>query len=338
MLPNYPPCLSPADLSDTPSPAWDIQNQVVCDRLLRLRIEERKQALYQLLADTQHNWEEAFYISLSRSFGFHTNSRPMEQLARQTPLSYLNKHRDSLFQLTALLLGQAGLLPDTPSTQAGQQSYTSPTQDTQQLYGAPTQAAQQLYKEYTFLQKKFSLTPIDATQWRRAGVSPDVRIRQLAQLLHKSEFLFSRLMDATSPDKMAELLTLTPSHPQAAPSTPTQHPTTETPLTPSQSPTDNQFPAPPPIGRSSIEKILLNVVFPYQYAYHHYRNQPERAEQALSLYRLLPAEDNQIVRRWRQAGQIVLTAADSQALLQLTTAHCTPTRCARCLSPSPTLL
>lgn len=316
MLPNYPPCLSPADLSDTSSPAWDIQNQVVCDRLLRLRIEERKQALYQLLADTQHNWEEAFYISLSRAFGFHTNSRPMEQLARQTPLPYLNKHRDSLFQLTALLLGQAGLLTETDSNKA----------------------AQQLYKEYTFLQKKFSLTPIDATQWRRAGVSPDVRIRQLAQLLHQSEFLFSRLMDATSPDKMAELLTLTPSHPQAVPDLTTQPPTTETPLTPSQSPTDNQFPAPPPIGRSSIEKILLNVVFPYQYAYHHYRNQPERAEQALSLYRLLPAEDNQIVRRWRQAGQIVLTAADSQALLQLTTAHCAPTRCARCLSPTPTLL
>ncbi len=287
MSTNYPPCLSQTHLSGENSASWDIQNRALCSLLLRQRIEERSQSIYSLLADTQHNWEEAFYISLARSFGFHTNSRPMEQLARHTPLSYLNKHRDSLFQLTALLLGQAGLLSDEN----------------------PTQEGQSLYKEYAFLQKKFSLTAIDATQWRRAGVAPDVRIRQLALLLHQTEFLFSQLMEEKDIEKMVKLLSPPPS--AIAPAA--------------------KLSMPQPVGRGSVEKVLLNVVFPYQYAYHRYRNQTEQAERALSFYEMLPAEDNGIIRQWQQAGQIVLTAANSQALLQLTATQCTPKQCEQCL-------
>lgn len=287
MSTNTPPCLSQPHLyGENPTP-WDIQNRALCSLLLRQRIEERSQAIYGLLADTQHNWEEAFYISLARSFGFHTNSRPMELLARHTPLAYLNKHRDSLFQLTALLLGQAGLLTgeDTP------------------------QEEQSLYKEYTFLQKKFSLTTIDTTLWRRAGVAPDVRIRQLALLLHQTEFLFSQLMEEKDIEKMVTLLSPPASAQDTVPN----------------------LSMPQPVGRGSVEKVLLNVVFPYQYAYHRYRNQTEQAEQALSFYEKLPAESNGIIRQWQQAGQIVLTAADSQALLQLTATQCTPKQCAQCL-------
>ncbi len=287
MSTNYPPCLTRAPLCGEHPTPWDIQNRTLCSLLLRQRIEERCQAIHSLLADTQHNWEEAFYISLARSFGFHTNSRPMELLARHTPLSYLNKHRDSLFQLTALLLGQAGLLTDDDATTEGQS----------------------LYREYIFLQKKFGLTAIDAALWRRAGVAPDIRIRQLALLLHQTEFLFSQLMEETNIEKMVSLLSLSSS---------------------AQNP-EQRLTIPEPTGRSSVEKLLLNVVFPYQYAYHRYRNQAERAEQALSFYDMLPAEDNRIVRQWQQAGQIVLTAADSQALLQLTAAQCTPKQCTQCL-------
>ena len=72
----------------------------------------KKASIDRLLEITKNSWEHALYISLARNFGFHTNSLPFEQLAINTPLSYLQKHRNSLFQLTALLMGQANLIKE----------------------------------------------------------------------------------------------------------------------------------------------------------------------------------------------------------------------------------
>ena len=82
-----------------------------------------------LLEITKGSWEHALYISMARNFGFHTNSVPFEELAINTPLSYLQKHKNNLFQLTALLMGQAGLI-------------------------APEE--KELQKEYDFLRSKFT--------------------------------------------------------------------------------------------------------------------------------------------------------------------------------------
>lgn len=85
--------------------------------LLRKRLDCKRASIERLLEITNGSWEHALYISLARNFGFHTNSVPFEQLAINTPLSYLQKHRNSLFQLTAILLGQAGFLEsDTDQT------------------------------------------------------------------------------------------------------------------------------------------------------------------------------------------------------------------------------
>ena len=75
--------------------------------LLLKRLACKIQSINQILAITQQSWAHAFYISLAHNFGFHTNGIPFETLAIQTPLSYLLKHRDSLFQITAILLGQS---------------------------------------------------------------------------------------------------------------------------------------------------------------------------------------------------------------------------------------
>ena len=75
-----------------------------------MRMDCKKEAIEQLLNITQNSWEPAFYITLAHNFGFHINGVAFEQLAIQTPLSCLQKHKNSLFQLTAILLGQSGLL------------------------------------------------------------------------------------------------------------------------------------------------------------------------------------------------------------------------------------
>ena len=253
--------------------------------LLEKRLECKYQSIKQLLDITQQSWIHAFYISLAHNFGFHTNSMPFEALALATPLSCLQKHRNSLFQLTAILLGQAGLLEP----------------------GARNQE-QGLWEEYCFLQKKFSLTPIDASMWKKMRMrpqnTPEVRIRQFAYLIYQSEFLFTQLMEATTTDKMAKLLSLEYGDEEVY----------------------TRVQRPLPIGRSSIDILLINTVIPYKYAY----AQSKRIEDAIEWLENIKKEDNTIIRQWTTLGQEIHSAADTQALIHLYQHYCQPHRCFNC--------
>ena len=237
--------------------------------LLRKRLECKRASIMRLLEITKGSWEHALYISLARNFGFHTNSLPFEQLAINTPLSYLQKHRNSLFQLTALLMGQAGLIDE-----------------------------QTMQKEYDFLRIKFNLTPMDSTIWKHARLrpqnSPELRIRQFAQLLYQSENLLSKILDSDDLNSLHQLFAVDK------------------------------------MGGSSIDILLINTVIPYKYAYALHRNNPLEAEQAMSLMELIAPENNTIIRQWRVLGQAVRNAADTQALLHLYQNYCQHHECINC--------
>ncbi len=259
--------------------------------LLKKRLDCKQQSVKRLLDITHNSWEHAFYITLAHNFGFHTNGIPFETMAIQTPLACLQKHRNSLFQLTAILLGQSGLL--TPDT-------------------AQSDEEQRLLREYLFLQKKFSLTPIDGYLWKKARMRPqtfpEVRIRQFAQLLHQSEFLFSKLMEEQDLEQLVSLFALQP---------------------PAQD-TTRHITLPPAIGRSSVDVLLINTVVPYKYAHALARNDTRAAGYALSLMERIAPENNNIVRQWRILGQQVQSAADTQALIHLYQNYCQSSRCMNC--------
>ena len=236
--------------------------------LLLKRLECKRASIERLLDITKGSWEHALYISLARNFGFHTNSLPFEQLAINTPLSYLQKHRNSLFQLTAILMGQAGLI--------GEQE-------------------KELQKEYAFMQAKFGLTPMDASIWKHGKIhpqnSPELRIRQFAELLYKSEHLLSKILDTDDLKKLEELFEVDK------------------------------------LGKSSVDILLINTVIPYKYAYAKHRT---GNFDAYSVMAKIPAENNTIVRQWRVLGQQIHNAADTQALLHLYQNYCQHHECINC--------
>ena len=238
--------------------------------LLRKRFECKRASIERLLTITKGSWEHALYISLARNFGFHTNSVPFEELAINTPLAYLQKHRNNLFQLTALLMGQAGLIADDEA----------------------------MAKEYDFLRTKFGLTPLDASVWKNARLrpqnSPELRIRQFAQLLYQSEALLSKILDTDDLKALVALFDV-------------EH-----------------------MGKSSIDILLINTVLPYKYAYALHRNDTVQAEHALMLMDRIAPENNTIIRQWRVLGQQVTSAADAQALLHLYQNYCQHHECINC--------
>ena len=152
------------------------------------RFEQKTQRIQAQLTQSKGDWEQAFFLTLARNFGFGTNSDAFEQWAQTIPLQAVNKHRDNLFQIEAIFFGQAGLLQELPSDD----------------YSA------QLTREYAYLAHKFELQPSEHLRWKmlrmRPGNFPHVRIAQLANLYHRSQGMLSQLLLASTVKELRDLL------------------------------------------------------------------------------------------------------------------------------------
>lgn len=265
--------------------------------LLQERMSKKTDAIGQLLALSHNHWEEAFYVTLAHNFGFHTNGLPFEMMARQTPLAYLLKHRDNLFQIEAMLFGQAGLLAEQTATD----SYT-----------------RSLLQEYRFLQTKFGLMPIEGSLWKmlrmRPTNFPHVRIAQFAALLHQSEALFSKAVDTDDLSLLRGLFAVRAS----------DYWTTHYRFGAVCTEEEKR------LGRSAVDVLIINSVVPYQYAYAKAQGQVDKQNAALDLLQRIPAESNSVVQQWKILGLTVRSAADSQTYLQLYQNYCLEHRCTAC--------
>ncbi len=257
--------------------------------LLNRRLQKKTEAIDMLLRQSHNDWEEALYITLAHNFGFHTNGLPFEMVARQTPLAYLRKHRDNLFQLEAFMLGQANLLS------RGEGEYF-----------------RKLQAEYAFLQKKFSLQPVDGALWKmgrmRPQNSPIVRLMQFAALMQQSEGLFAKVIQTSDVGELRELFAVRVSDEFAAGIGSKAY----------------------AIGKSSIDILLINTVVPYKFAYGKAHNNLRLQEEALAILHVLSAEKNHIIEQWKLLGLRAKNAADSQALIHLYQDYCVTHRCFQC--------
>ena len=155
------------------------------------RFEQKACVISQRLERCNHHWEDVFFITLARNFGFGLNGDAFEAWANRLPFRAVDKHRDSLFQVEAFFLGQAGLLEEV-SAEANDYYLI-------------------LQKEFRYLQHKFELpAPMSVEQWRFLRLRPDnfphVRLAQLACLYHKEQSLFSRVMEAETLEAVKKIL------------------------------------------------------------------------------------------------------------------------------------
>lgn len=263
------------------------------------RLEQKTAAINTRLQQTQHHWEDVFFITLSRNFGFGVNGDTFEWWASHLPFRAADKHRDNLFQLEALFLGTAGLL-------------------SQQLPGNDPYY-EQLQREYAYLSHKFELdTTPPCPAWRmlrlRPNNFPHLRLAQLASLYHYEQSLFSRVMEATTPDEARLLFTVKPS---------------------AYWETHYHFARTSPriskqLSKNSLDLILINTVVPFLYAYGMYKGSEALCERAIRFLESLKPEANYVTRMWEEAGLKAENAADSQALIQLQCGYCDKKECLRC--------
>ncbi len=292
----YPPCYRIIPHVDAlTSHAW-------LSRLTVERLEEKMRRVEGYLERTGGDWERAFFITLSRSFGFGTNADAFEQWAATIRPTEIGRHRDDLRQVEAFFFGQAGLLDDA----------LVPPERRDDYYEG-------LKREYAFLRHKFGLEPIAARSWRfgrlRPQNFPHVRLSQLARLYHEGRVSFSRLLEARDAVGLRDLFRIGV----------TDYWRTRYTFGGEEGTAGDKV-----LQNASLNLILINAVSPLLFAYGRSRMDEALAERAFLLLEDLPAERNYITRSWERAGLTVTHAADSQALIRLRTHYCDRKDCLRC--------
>ncbi len=244
------------------------------------------------------SWEDVCYVMLARTLGFGLNSDALERLARRTPLRLLRKHSDSLLQLEALLLGQAGLL-------AG-------------LTAATDRYVEQVQREYAFLANKFSLQPMEREAWKLFRIRPQGfphrRIALLAHFVHDGFNLMHRILEAQGEKQLRELFQVELTGYWE------RHYTLG-----KETPTSTRA-----LSNASIDIVLINLVAPFYYAYGELTGDCQMTDRAIGLLESLRPEQNAIVTAFVHAGVRCDDALTSQALLQLRKAYCDARKCIYC--------
>jgi len=297
---QYPPCyqIIPS-LSALKVHSW-------MSALQTERLEQKTETIRQRAERMGGSWEDAYFATLARNFGFGINGDAFEQWAAHVPQQMVGKHRDDLFQVEAIFLGQAGLL--------SQQSIPP-----RHVEAALSEGYfERLRKEYLYLAHKFGLQPMDFATWRflrlRPQNFPHIRIAQLARLYHERRSGLSVLLECETVEQIEHLLTTSV----------TPYWETHYVFGAESKPSRKQ------LSKASLQLLVINTAIPMLFAVGRHRQKEELCDRAFDMLEQLKAEQNNIIRLWQECGLEVKTAGDSQALIQLKREYCDRRDCLRC--------
>lgn len=297
---KYPPCYNIIpSLSRLTVHSW-------MSALQTERLEQKTEAIVRRVAACDGSWESGYFVTLARNFGFGVNKEAFEQWAKSIPLHAVDHHRDSLFQIEAIFMGQAGLLnpeclPASHRQEALQDDY----------FG-------RLRSEYAYLAHKFSLTPIDGKAWRFLRLRPQnfpyIRISQLANLYFERRGSLSQLVACETLKEAARQLQT-----HVSPYWETHYTFGHT-----SAKTTKE------LSKQSQNLLMINTCVPVLFAYGRHQGNEKLCDRAFDFLDELKAEANSVVRMWQDVGLEVQNAGDSQALLQLKKEYCDRKYCLRC--------
>ena len=265
------------------------------ERLLAERLTRKAVKIHELLNQNNAHWEETFWWLLARSFGTKVNSDAFEAIARSVSIAVLARHKNSIHQLEALLLGQANLLNEK----------------------FEDEYPKMLQREYQFLKTKYNLVPIGIPVHflrMRPGNFPTIRLAQLAMLITQSTHLFSKTLEADKVKDIEGWLNCSANdfwhyhyhfHLQS------------------------KFKK-KRLGKSTIATIIINTVIPSLFAYGLYYNNEQQKHKAVSWLEQISTENNSVLSGFAQLSVISKTAYDSQALIELKNEYCIKKRCLEC--------
>jgi hypothetical protein len=265
------------------------------ERLFFERLERKSKPIYDLLEQTNQDWEAVLFCLLAKNFGLNTNGETFFNIAQSIPFSIIRKESFEVENLEALLLGSAGLLD---------------------LEKEDTYFKDLKFRYYYLLHKyKTAKKWIEPVQFfkHRPDNFPTIRLSQLANLYHKQQNLFSKINTSKSLENIYEVFHVSAStywqnHYQFD----------------KESPKKSKM-----LSKSFIDLILINTLIPIQFAFAKSQGK-EISEELIQLINEVAPEKNSIIEKFSSFGLKTKTAFETQSLLQLKNEYCNKSRCLEC--------
>lgn len=258
------------------------------------KLDEKSQEFEKSLEFHKNDFEAVLFHSLSYSFGLKVNASIFRLIAESVDFRVINRIRQNESQLEALLFGISGWLED------------------------PKDGQMMIWKrEFDFLRKKFSIPNLKFYPKflrLRPPNFPTVRLSQLADLYHRHQNLFSKIIKADHINELYDVFA-----PVKASEYWDFH---------FNFGTLSKF-QPKTLSRDFIELVILNTVLPLKYTYHKYHRE-EITDEILEFYRNTPAEKNSIISGWKKMDLNVKNALESQSLIYHYKTSCEEKNCLNC--------
>lgn len=259
------------------------------------RMETRFQWLHEKLEINKGGWKDLYLQVFFRAFGFGKNQGNFDMLAQTIPYVAVEKHCNNLFQLESLIFGQAGLIPDR-DVDAYQKALKS---------------------EFEFLKNKYDLQKNFGIVWRsrrtRPNNQPVFRLAQLAAWIHGNPDFFGQILNVGLTRSKLPSQSLVSSY-------------WKTHLDFGRLGTLSQT----SLSEGVLNLLHINAVLPLNAYYFSCHNRNHAQQDWMEVLEDLPAENNYVIKLWKDAGFRVPNAFYSQAFLMIYKNYCSQRQCLRC--------
>ncbi|MFD2941268.1 DUF2851 family protein [Flavobacterium notoginsengisoli] len=299
IIANYNALISPKTWISCEKQIKDIDDFVFKswqERLFFERLERKSSFIYQLLEETNRDWEAVLFCLLAKNFGLNTNGTSFLQIAKSIPFSIIRKESFEIENLEALFFGSASLL----------------NAEKEDVY------FKDLKFRYFYLMHKYQMerTFVEPVQFfkLRPDNFPTIRLAQLASLFHKTQNLFSKVNNLKSLESVYNLFNVSASdywknHYQFDKESPKKAKS---------------------LSKSFLDLIVINTIIPIQFAYSSTLGQPI-TEDLIDFMNEVAPEKNAITDKFISFGIQSKNAFESQTLLELKNEYCNHKACLKCV-------
>jgi len=266
------------------------------ERMAIERLSEKTDRIERLYSANNSDLTQTFYTLVLRNFGFKVNALPFELLTKLLPAALLLRHSNNVFQLESLLLGMAGMLDEQYA-----EKYI-----------------RDLQNEFMFMKEKYQLVPLKRELFKfsklRPANFPDLRLAQFATLVHKAPELFTDPQRFSDLNALKRVLGIKPKgywqrHYTIGGKTANK---------------DLSF------GDDSVENIVINSIAPFFFFYGKKFSKPRFSDLGIQLLASTGFETNTKTRLFAAKKSVLLSAADSQGIINLYDNYCTRKQCLKC--------
>ena len=266
------------------------------ERLFFERLERKSKPIFELLEQTNQDWEAVLFALLAKNFGLNTNGAIFMKIAQSIPFSVIRKESFEVENLEALFFGAAGLLDAEK-----EDNYFK---DSKFRY---------FYLLHKYQLDKACVEPVQFFKHRPDNF-PTIRLSQLANLYHSQQNLFSKIITLNSLKSAYELFQITTSeywqsHYQFD----------------KESPMKKKM-----LSKAFVDLIVVNTIIPLQFAYAKSVGK-EVSEDLIRLLNEVAPEKNAIIDKFSSFGIKPKNAFESQSLLQLKNEYCNKSKCLECV-------